>query len=33
MTAGPDERLRRWRLALGGADDGGGKLEIGRAHV
>jgi Mg-chelatase subunit ChlD len=22
MTAGPDERLRRWRLVLGGADDG-----------
>jgi Mg-chelatase subunit ChlD len=22
MTDGPDERLRRWRLALGGADDG-----------
>jgi Mg-chelatase subunit ChlD len=22
MTGGPDERLRRWRLALGGADDG-----------
>jgi len=22
MTAGPEERLRRWRLALGGADDG-----------
>jgi Mg-chelatase subunit ChlD len=22
MTAGPDERLRRWRLVLGGVDDG-----------
>jgi Mg-chelatase subunit ChlD len=22
MTTGPDERLRRWRLVLGGADDG-----------
>jgi Mg-chelatase subunit ChlD len=24
VTAGPDERLRRWRLVLGGADDGTG---------
>jgi len=24
MTSGPDERMRRWRLILGGADDGTG---------